>query len=289
MAETITVTGKRPEGGPSFNQPPATPPTGPRLLEWSVMDVTCFVQHKPTEACAALQDTETVTRLGESRFRVAHGLSEIPQEVHLMRLDNEVVNYPAGGYPTGGGDRLVPGLATIDGGVDVRYRDTTAFSLVCLNTARPIADKSYSYFTVGFPIAVYPIIVSGSTIGAIGDFVAPQYVGNLRSATSQHWWGNWATSDAALSIRLDEGPLCPPTEQGGPSGSTYLFGQPIPTRAVRLRQAAVGSNGRPMLVNCFVGIEDATTVTVRVISRLWDGPTKRGIFTSPGPEAHPAP
>lgn len=267
----------------------------PKLLEWSMMDVTCKAQHGWGLASGtSVTMGGTITRTANSRFRVSHGLSSTPQEVVVMRLNTDLGSDAGGGASASETHEqsAIPDTSSYNGYNVCKAHDTTAYGLICVNTTSPIADSRYSYFTVGFPIGLWAMVATNSDAGAGQCMLEiPEYCGRAISGTAQWWRGDPAgTGSSEISVRIGNAAYgsVPVPGVGGP----FQYGPPIdPGRTFTASNNAIPLSGAkmPLLVNAFLGISDKGQVTVRVISRLWDAPTRRGIFVSPSADAHPAP
>ena len=275
----------------------------PRLLEMSIVEGNFVVQAAFNKTCCSTFGG-AFERIGHSRFRVRHNLKSAPQEVYPMRVSNMTTTRNTGGDTYSnpgeqfGNDQEVRIGVTGDplcqsgGNSNILYRSTTAHAMVLLNTTDPISDDQYSYFTIGFPVAMWSAVIKLNNLGS-GDFYSvPEYWGDLLSAnvdwygapvvaggTQQHLWcliGNSFCNPAPCNTNPCPTDLGPPTHN---------------ERVVRIGVGGSGSseaNGALVLVNCFCAPRNAMPVRVRVISRLWDGILGPTIVESPGSDAHPA-
>lgn len=279
----------------------------PSLAGMTIRETTIVVQAAFNKACCSTFGGQ-FPRIGHSRFAIAHGLPGIPQEVIPMRVGNmttvrnlgsDTYGNPNPGTTKFGNDQEVRIGVTGDplcqsgGNVRVLYRSTTAHAMVLLNTTDPIADEKYSYFTCGFPAAVWSAVIKLNNI-ASGDFYSvPEYWGDLLTANVD-WYG-------------------PPVVQGGTQQHLWcLVGNSVcdpapcvtnpcptdlgpPTHNERVVRIGVGGSGKQeaanalVLVNCFCAPRNNMPVRVRVISRLWDGVDGPKILAFPSDEAQPAP
>lgn len=262
----------------------------PRLLDWSEMTVTVNAQQGFDPLRCNEIPGGTIVRGGHSRFRVAHGLSSTPQIIHLDRLETAV------GYANTPNDStdaikrsydLVPESFAFSGYNSVKYRDTTAYAMVLLTPNG--ADSKYSHFTVGFPTAVWTTLVR---LGSVGEAQVelPEYCGRVVAVTAQ-----MLSAGGAAPLRVNMGG----TNVGSCGllasslGDGDLGGYLIPgNRVAHVGSAgadAASNAGQYAIIQFWLAPANDSDVIVKVSSFLYDAPTKRGNFKSPGPEVHPAP
>ena len=265
-------------------------PTGqvdPEIREYSEITAKFNAQHGYNLGPAAAHGG-ILNQNGHSRFRIEHGLSEMPNEILLARLNQNSHFQQVGGDPLvkHGTEDLVPDNPAAGGYNRCRFRDTSSHAMLCLNPMG--SDRLYSYFTVGYPIGMWSDIVTLDAFGNSAKVIVPEYVGHIRSATAQAWHGEPAgLIQNFLAIRI--GGAGVPIFAGNPN---VQYGPPQQTNRgvdISYNVGTVADAGKPILVNVFYGIDDAQDIVVKVLSRLLEKPVKSRIVGGKSTEAHAAP